>query len=136
MWSEKLGITVTGSNQDWNVFLTTRSDGDFEVCRHGWVADFDDAINFLDMWTTSSIGGNNYARWSNKEYDKLIEKSITETDTENRTKILHQAEDVLMKDNAIAPLYFYRDRQVLNKEIGGLYHSSLGYFFFKYCYKK
>ena len=136
MWSEKLGITVTGSNQDWNVFLTTREDGDFEVCRHGWVADFDDAINFLDMWTTSSIDGNNYARWSNKEYDKLIEKSITETDTENRTKILHQAEDILMNDNAIAPLYFYRDRQCLSKEIGGLFHSSLGYFFFKYCYKK
>ncbi len=135
MWSTELGITVTGSNQDWNVFLKTRTDGDFEVCRHGWVADFQDAINFLDMWTTSSIDGNNYARWSNKEYDKLISKSITETDSEARNKILHQAEDIFMKDAAIAPLYFYRDRNCMNKDIKGMFHSSLGYFFLKYCHK-
>lgn len=135
MWSTQLGITVTGANQDWNVFLKTRSDGEFEICRHGWIADFQDGINFLDLWTTQAIGGNNYARWSNKEFDKLIAKSVTETDSEARNKILHDAEDLLMKDSTIAPLYFYQNKVCLNKDIKGMFHSSLGYFFFKNCYK-
>lgn len=135
MWSNVLGVTVTGSNQDWNVFLTTRETGDFQMARHGWVADYNDAMNFLDMYTTSNIGGNNYPRWSNKEYDNLIDKAVREKDGNERQRMLHQAEDKLMMDSAILPIYFYVDKYCLNNRITGMYHSPLGYYFFKYCTK-
>ncbi|SFQ07712.1 oligopeptide transport system substrate-binding protein [Lachnospiraceae bacterium XBB1006] len=135
MWSSVLGVTVNGSNQDWNVFLSTRETGDFQIARHGWVADFNDALNFLDMYTTSNIDGNNYPRWSNKDYDKAISDSIKEGDAAKRQKLLHKAEDLMMKDNIVAPLYFYMDKYCLQDGITGMYHTPLGYFFFKYCSK-
>lgn len=135
MWSTVLGVSVTGSNQDWNVFLSTRETGDFQIARHGWIADFNDAMNFLDMFTTSAIDGNNYARWSNSEYDKLISDATKEADSATRAKMLHQAEDLLMNDAAIAPLYFYVDKCCMKDDISGMYHTPLGYFFFKYCSK-
>lgn len=136
MWSTELGINVEGSNQDWNVFLKTRTDGDFQVARHGWIADFNDSINFLDMWTTTAIDGNNYCRWSNTDYDAMISDSISETDADARNKMLHESEDLMMNDSIVAPLYFYVDKACINKDLDGMYHTPLGYYFFKYCTMK
>jgi len=129
MWQEVLGVTVTGSNQDWNVFLESRTNGDFELARHGWIADVSDPINFLDMWTTGN--GNNYAQWSNEEYDKLIADSFLEADVNKRAEILHQAEDLMLgEEHIIAPLYFYTEFYCLNPEIKGASHTQLGYWHF------
>ena len=52
-----LGIEVTIQSQDWNVFLQERKNGNYDFCREGWLADFNDPINMLEMWITDS--GNN-----------------------------------------------------------------------------
>jgi oligopeptide transport system substrate-binding protein len=52
-----IGITMKISSMDWNVFLEERKKGNFDFCREGWLADFNDPINMLEMWTTDS--GNN-----------------------------------------------------------------------------
>ncbi|MBQ9814288.1 MAG: hypothetical protein IJM53_01210 [Lachnospiraceae bacterium] len=52
-----IGITMDISKQDWNVFLEERKQGNFDIAREGWIADFNDPINMLEMWTTDS--GNN-----------------------------------------------------------------------------
>ena len=52
-----LGIEMTITQQDWAVFLEERKAGNFDFCREGWIADFNDPINMLEMWITSS--GNN-----------------------------------------------------------------------------
>lgn len=52
-----IGITMTISSEDWNVFLEERKAGNFDFAREGWLADFNDPINMLEMWTTDS--GNN-----------------------------------------------------------------------------
>ena len=52
-----LGIEMTISQQDWNVFLEERKNGNFDFAREGWIADFNDPINMLEMWITNS--GNN-----------------------------------------------------------------------------
>lgn len=53
-----LGIDMTISSVEWNVFLDERKLGNFDFCRDGWIADFNDPINMLEMWTTES-GNNN-----------------------------------------------------------------------------
>ncbi len=128
MWESELGIKTQLSNQDWNVFLQTREDGDFEAARHGWVADYNDSANFLELWTTGN--SNNYAPWSNEEYDSLIAGAVTETDLAKRAEMLHQAEDIVMSENIAAPLYFYVDKYMLNDRVGNVYHTPMGYFFF------
>lgn len=52
-----VGIGLTIQQQDWNVFLQERKNGNFDFAREGWIADFNDPINMLEMWTTNS--GNN-----------------------------------------------------------------------------
>ncbi len=52
-----VGITMTIRTCDWNVFLNDRKAGNYDVARNGWIADFNDPINMLEMWTTDS--GNN-----------------------------------------------------------------------------
>ncbi len=52
-----IGVEMTIQVQDWNVFLEERKNGNFDIAREGWIADFNDPINMLEMWTTES--GNN-----------------------------------------------------------------------------
>ena len=55
------GITTKLENQEWATFLQTRKDGNFTIARNGWLADYNDAISYLDMWTT--VSGNNDAQF-------------------------------------------------------------------------
>lgn len=57
----QLGIKMTLSTMEWNVFLAERKAGNYDFARNGWIADFNDPINMLEMWTTDS--GNNDAQF-------------------------------------------------------------------------
>ena len=52
-----IGINVTVETREWSVFLDERKQGKFDFCREGWLADYNDPINMLEMWETES--GNN-----------------------------------------------------------------------------
>ena len=135
MWSTGLGVTVQLQNQDWSVFLETRKQGDYQVARNGWIADYNDAISFLDMWYTD--GGNNDAQYSNPDYDAAIDAAKATSDPEERMKAFHEAEDILIgQDSVLAPIYFYTQPYMLNPDIDGMYYTPLGYFFFGYTSKK
>ncbi|WP_419725062.1 peptide ABC transporter substrate-binding protein [Terrisporobacter petrolearius] len=131
MWKENLGVNVTISNQDWNVFLETRKEGDFQVARDGWLGDYNDPVSFIDIWVTD--GGNNNAQWSNKEYDKIVSEIKSTTDAKERYAKMHEAEDILAKDMPIIPIYFYTDLYLISDKLEGMYTSPLGYKYFMYC---
>lgn len=57
----QVGITMEIKTADWNVFLNDRKAGNFTLARNGWIADFNDPINMLEMWTSTS--GNNDAQF-------------------------------------------------------------------------
>ena len=130
MWKENLGINATISNQDWNVFIDTRKKGDYQVARHGWLADYNDPISFLDMWITG--GGNNDAQWSNTDYDKLISEIKTSTDNKERYTKMHEAEKILGEEMPLIPLYYYTDLMLVSDKLEGFYSSPLGYKYFMY----
>lgn len=130
MWAEKLGLNVTISSQDWNVFIDTRNAGEYQVARHGWLADYNDPISFLDMWVTG--GGNNDAKWSNAEYDALIKEVKTTTDREARYTAMHAAEKILSEEMPVIPIYYYTDLYLLSDKLEGFYVSPLGFKFFMY----
>lgn len=135
MWQTQLGVTVTLNNQDWNVFLQTRKDGDYQIARNGWIADYNDPCSFLDMWYTN--GGNNDAQYKNPEYDACIDAAKATSDPEVRMEAFHNAEDILIgEDSVLAPIYFYTNKYMMNDSIEGMYYTPLGYFFFGYCTQK
>ena len=153
-----VGITMNLENQEWNTFLNTRKNGDFSVARNGWLADYNDPITFLDMWTTAS--GNNdvqFGKGAKKDlaiysldltpygldikvdngtwaetYDVLIGEIKKCTDVENRYAMMHLAEDMLMDTGCLVPLYFYTDLFMLDDSVNGFFSNPLGY---KYFYK-
>ncbi|MDO5417351.1 MAG: peptide ABC transporter substrate-binding protein [Lachnospiraceae bacterium] len=134
MWQEVLGVTVTLNNQDWNVFLETRKQGNYQIARNGWVADYNDPCTFLDMWYTG--GGNNDAQYSNPEYDAQIDAAKATSVPEERMKAFHAAEDILIgQDNVLAPIYFNTQPYMLADDVSGMYYNPLGFFFFGYTSK-
>lgn len=135
MWQTELGVTVTLNNQDWNVFLQTRKDGDYQIARNGWIADYNDPCSFLDMWYTD--GGNNDAQYSNPAYDAAIDKAKATAVQEDRMAAFHEAEDILMgEDGVLGPIYFYVNKYMLDDSVDGMYYTPLGYFFFGYTTRK
>lgn len=135
MWKTQLGVEVTLNNQEWAVFLTTRKEGNYGIARNGWIADYNDPMSFLDMWLTG--GGNNDAQYSRPEYDAAVKKAYAATDPAERMKYMHEAEDLIIgEDNALAPLYFYTQKYMIDPSIKGMYYTPLGYFFFAYCTKE
>ena len=134
MWQTELGVTVNLNNQDWNVFLQNRKDGNFQIARNGWIADYNDPCSFLDMWYTG--GGNNDAQYSNPDYDAKIDEAKATSVQEDRMKAFHEAEDILIgQDSVLAPIYFYTQPYMLKENIQGMYYTPLGYFFFGYTSK-
>ncbi|SMO82978.1 peptide ABC transporter substrate-binding protein [Melghirimyces algeriensis] len=103
-----LGVNVEIKIVPFKQKLDLENAGDFQLSFAGWGADYNDPMTFLELWVT----GNPYNRgdWSNKEYDKLIKKSQTNADYEERAKDLIKAEKIAMDEAALAPLY---DRQRL-----------------------
>ena len=130
MWQEKLGVQVTLQNQDWNVFLTERKQGNFSIARSGWIADYNDPMSFIDMWMTG--GGNNDAQYKNPKYDELVKAAKATSDQAERMENMHKAEDILVGEDAVvAPVYFYTNSYMMKPNVQGLYYTPLGYFFFK-----
>ena len=151
-----VGITMNLENQEWNTFLNTRKNGDYSIARNGWVADYNDPICFLDMWTT--ISGNNDVQFGKgahadlavysldltdlgydvkvengtwaETFDVLIPLIKTCTDNTTRCALMHKAEDMLMSTGAIVPVYFYTDLYMLDETVEGFYSIPLGYKFF------
>lgn len=134
MWKTQLGVDVTLNNQEWGVFLETRKNGEYSIARNGWLSDYNDPCAFLDMWYTG--GGNNDAQYSRAEYDAAIDAAKSTSDPAERMKQFHIAEDLIIgEDNALAPIYFYTQKYLIDKNIKGMFYSPLGYFFFMYCTK-
>jgi oligopeptide transport system substrate-binding protein len=153
-----VGINMTLTNQEWNTFLNTRKDGDYSVARNGWVADYNDPISFLDMWTSGS--GNNdvqFGKGAHKDlaiydldltalgynikvedgtwaetYDVLISEIKSCKDAAKRYDLMHIAEDMIMATGCITPIYYYTDVYMIDSSVEGFFSIPLGYKFFMY----
>jgi oligopeptide transport system substrate-binding protein len=128
MWRTALGVNITLSNQEWNVFLDTRKNGNYSIARDGWIGDYNDPINFLDMFLTG--GGNNNPQYANREFDDIIAKAKGTAVQADRMKYMHDAEDILVgRDTAVPPIYFYTNLYMMNPRVKAFY-TPLGYYFF------
>ncbi len=91
--------------------------GDFDLARAGWIADFKDPVTFLNLGHTGD--GNNFAEYSNKDFDMLLDKASVEPDAAVRMKELSDAEAIYMKDIGILPLLYYGNHNVVSPKLHG-----------------
>ena len=129
-WGE-LGLKVEVNIVEWKSFTPQRRSGNYQIARDGWVMDYNDPSNILELALTGN--GNNNAKYSNPEFDALMEKAATEKDPQTRFGYFHQAEDLMMKDTAMVPLLYYNDFYLQSDKITGSWHSPDGFWHFEYA---
>ena len=92
--------------------------GDFDIARAGWIADYKDPENFLALCKTGT--GNNYAEYSNKDYDALLAAAAAEGDAAKRMKSLSDAEAIgVARDLCVVPLLYYGFHTIVSSKIKG-----------------
>jgi len=136
-----VGINVKIEQQEWQVFQDTRKAGNFDIARGGWIMDYNDPINMLEMYTTNS--GNNdcqFGRDTSKnldwtKFDSLISSVRTESDLAKRAELMHEAEDMLFETWCVVPLYFYTDPYMVKDNVKGIYGTVEGMKYFYHATK-
>lgn len=125
MWKQ-IGVEVELFNAETAVHYDALNAGDFQVGRAGWLLDYSDASNTLDLLRTgikqadgTMNWGNNYGRYSNAKFDELMDAAAKELDLGKRAGLLHEAEKLAMDEFAVIPIYWYVSKNVVSPKITG-----------------
>lgn len=117
-WEEQLGVRVGLEAYEWGMHLQRLEQGDYHIARAGWFADFRDPMTFLELFETGNSA--NTTRYSNPDYDRLLNEARQQSDAQQRMALLREAETILLNDQPLAPIYqytnlnLYRPDQVRN----------------------
>ncbi|KRF43574.1 hypothetical protein ASG93_01230 [Paenibacillus sp. Soil787] len=123
-WKTNLGIDMTPDPILHMNRVEKQSKHDFDAVVALWGADYNDPMTFLDMWGTG--GEFNEVDWSNAQYDELVSSARNETDPETRSKLLVDAEKILMQEMPVGPLYFRNRIFVRKPNVEGIFFPSFG----------
>lgn len=126
-----IGITMNIDKVEWASFTPQRRAGDYEMARNGWIMDYNDASNMIEL--LYSTNGNNDGKYNNKEFDAAIDASRC-ADIDEHYAALHEAEKIMMEDYAVVPVACYNDYWLQSPSLKGTWHSPYGYWFFQYGY--
>ena len=129
-WGD-LGITLTISKMEWSSFTAARRAGEYDVARNGWVMDYNDPSNMLDLFCSGN--GNNDGKYANPDFDAAIDASRVADSAEHFAQ-LHKAEDILMEDMGCLPIAYYNDYWLQSPTLKGTWHSPYGYWYLQYGY--
>ncbi|USP50837.1 Dipeptide-binding protein DppE [Bacillus thuringiensis] len=120
------GIAIQIKQQPFKQKLQLEQTGDYDITMANWGPDYKDPISYLELFTTGNP--NNKMNYSNVHYDELIKKAKTDfvLDTENRWEALREAEQVLLEDAAVAPLYHIGSAYVQKDYVKGIEKHQFG----------
>ena len=123
MWRDTLGVETELIGEEWRVFLSRRDDPqEWDVFRFGWVGDYADANNFLEVFTSQSA--QNFGGFSSRMFDEIIELA-SQASEKNRQLLLSDAEGVMLASYAIAPLFFYVSKHLVSDRVIGFQSNVL-----------
>jgi oligopeptide transport system substrate-binding protein len=123
MWRTNLGIYIKLQSIEWGTFLAERRQHAFDICRGGWIGDYNDATTFLDLLLSGN--SNNHAQWYNETYDQMLALASQEKNSSKRTKILNDAEILMMNGMPIIPIYFESICHLVSPRVDGWYPNIL-----------
>ncbi|MBT8852006.1 peptide ABC transporter substrate-binding protein [Lactobacillus delbrueckii subsp. bulgaricus] len=126
-------VSVSVQNLPFKTRLSRSTSGNFDVVISGWSADFADPISFLDLFTSTNPENN--GKWKNTSYDKLIADSKTTASTSKRWDDLTKAEDILLNNVGVAPLYYNTIAALIRPTVKDVYQNR-GTWNFKDTYIK
>ncbi len=109
-----IGVQASLANYEWKVHTDRLQNQDFEVARYAWCADYNEPSTYLDYFRTD---GYNNGKWSNADYDRLLSESAT---AENPADLYRQAEEILIGDMGLVPVYHYAKAQMFKPTLKGV----------------
>ena len=116
MW-KPLGVEIELYNTETKVHYDEMQRGEVQIGRAGWLADYNDPINFLNLLSTGVE--MNYGRWSNPQYDALLKQGNAEVDLKKRAGLYKQAEQIALDDSAAIPIYYYVSQNIVAPKVEG-----------------
>src|SRR5712671_5032105 len=123
MW-KKINVSVDLVNTEFKVHLNNMRIGNFQMGREGWIVDYNDAQGYLFLLQTSTKQ-QNFARFSNPEYDRLMDEASLTGDARKRTALLEQAEGILLEELPVIPIYFYVSKNLVSTKVRGWQDNPL-----------
>lgn len=120
-WADTLGIETGLRQEEWNSFLTSQQLMQYEISRSGWIGDYVDPNTFLDMFVTDSA--HNQTGWSNARYDELIRSARGEQDPKRRMEIFREAENILLDELPVIPLFYGMSKNMVRPYVRGFYSN-------------
>lgn len=117
IWKKGLGVNVKLENQEWKTFLDSRHEGNFDVARAGWCADYNEPSSFLNIMLSHS--SNNTSNYKSAAFDKIMSGALLASDEKARAEVYQQAEQQLDKESAIVPVYYYVNVDLVKPYVGG-----------------
>jgi oligopeptide transport system substrate-binding protein len=121
-WRRNLGVRARLENQEWRVFLDTQRRIDYDVSRSSWIADTVDPFGFLEIFTTGN--DNNRTGWSDPRFDERIARAAGAREPE-RSRLLREAEEILLEELPILPIYVYASKNLVDPRLGGFFENAL-----------
>ncbi|MFO1187236.1 MAG: peptide ABC transporter substrate-binding protein [Alphaproteobacteria bacterium] len=130
LW-KSIGVQAELLNSEGRVHFNALRTQDYDVAHANWIADYNDAENFLFLFQ-SSAGQMNYTKFSNAQYDDLMRRASVTMDLGARAGVLRQAEQMMLDAHPIAPLFFDASRRLVRRSIAGYEDNVLDYHLSRY----
>jgi oligopeptide transport system substrate-binding protein len=131
MWREELGVVVTLDGVEAKVLGERMKSQDYTIARASWFGDYPDPTTWLVKMTSDD--GNNDTRWSNAEYDALIEMAENEIDPARRNAIFREAETILIGEAPMALIYQWVSLSLIHPSVEGLRPNAWGRWMFEHA---
>ncbi len=133
--SSVLGLDVALNNSEWQTYTNNLSLGEFGMARLGWIADYDDASTYIELFTNGN--SYNYGNWVNDEYTDLVTQAKALPGSAERDELLDQAEQMLFGEGGftVCPIYWYTQQYCIKQNIKHAAWTPLGYFVLTYAEK-
>jgi len=119
-----IGVEATIAQNEGQIAFAAYRERDFQVGAMGWYADFDDPITYLGL-LKSDTGAQNYGDYKNPTYDALLAEADAEADAGRRGEILKRAEQTMLDDEGMAPIFFTVSRSLVNPRVTGWVDNPL-----------
>ncbi|MCD6356032.1 MAG: peptide ABC transporter substrate-binding protein [Anaerolineaceae bacterium] len=124
MFKTNLGINCKLENQEWAVFQDTRTAGDYEMARGGWLTDFMDPSGMLAIFQKDNT--YNDPNYYSEDFEAAMNAASTTTDKAEHFAKLYEAQSILMTDLPFIPVYHYSDTMLASERLVGWDRSVLG----------
>ncbi|MCO5260590.1 MAG: peptide ABC transporter substrate-binding protein [Crocinitomicaceae bacterium] len=137
-----LGINVNIDGSTFEQLNTDAIEGNGDLFKSSWIADYPKPENFLMNFISSNIptaertAGLNYSKYSNPTFDKYVEEGNRESNIGKKLNLYSKAEIEMLKNPPLIPLWYTGDIEIAYSNVRNLYFNSLSYFNFKKVYLK